>query len=247
MRTIGIDLAAEPNTTAVAAIDWRPGAAQVVDIEVPANDNALLRHAGGADKAGIDCPLGWPDTFLAFLRDHRENAGTLAEPGLGAEWRRSLAYRRTDEHVRKALNIVPLSVSTDRIGLTAMRAARLQVLLAKEGHVVDRAGSGLIVEVYPAAGLNCWQLKHRGYKGSKRLTELGELVTSLSAAAPWLDLGPHEALCRRSDHAFDAVIAALLARAAACGKTTAPAPDDLAVARREGWIALPTRGLGELV
>jgi hypothetical protein len=162
-----------------------------------------------------------------------------------SRFRRSLAYRHTDEDVRDKLNIIPLSVATDRIGLTAMRAARLQVLLAQQGYDVDRGGSGLIVEVYPAAGLRRWGLNHRQYKGSKRFDELGHLVSELKKAAPWLDLGQFEELCRRSDHAFDAVIAALIARAAACGKTGLPADRD--VAAREGWIALPTCGLSELV
>jgi integrase len=49
----------------------------------------------------------------------------------------------------------------------------------------------------------------------------------LTAATPWLQLGDFEAVCRRSDHAADAVVAALTARAAATGHTTHPGPTDL--------------------
>jgi predicted nuclease with RNAse H fold len=243
VRTVGIDLAAEPTTTAVAVIDWQAGDAQVAALQVPADDDAVLRHAEGAEKVGIDCPLGWPDSFVDFVHAHRDGP---TEARAGSEWRRSLAYRRTDEHVRSALpGLIPLSVATDRIGLTAMRAARLQALLARRGHSVDRAGTGLIVEVYPAAGLRKWELAHRGYKGAKNVTILGSLVDSLRRSAPWLDLGEFEPLCRRSDHAFDAVIAALLARAAALGLTTPP--DDPATAATEGWIALPVCPLDDLI
>jgi predicted nuclease with RNAse H fold len=242
MRTVGVDLAAEPTTTAVAVIEWEANRAQVTELEVPADDDAVISHSEGAEKVGIDCPLGWPDTFVDFLCDHRDGpAATVAGP----EWRRSLAYRRTDEHVRSTMGLIPLSVATDRIGLTAMRAARLQALLAERGHSVDRAGTGLIVEVYPAAGLRKWELAHRGYKGAKNVTTLDGLVESLRTSARWLDLGEFEPLCRRSDHALDAVIAALLARAAALGLTTPP--DDLATARTEGWIALPTCPLEGLI
>ena len=43
-----------------------------------------------------------------------------------------------------------------------------------------------------------------------------------------------------------AVITALIARAAALGRTRRPAPEDLPIALREGWIHVPDSGLDEL-
>jgi hypothetical protein len=106
----------------------------------------LATQAEKGGKVGIDCPLGWPTAFAEFLNTHR-----FGNPGV-ASWQ-PLAYRRTDEHVRAFAGLALLSVSTDRIGLTAMRAATLQALLAQQGHDVHRSGTGLIVEVHPAAGL----------------------------------------------------------------------------------------------
>lgn len=244
MRTVGVDLAAEPVNTAIAVVDWLDKSAQVVAVEIPGDDDAVVRHAREADKIGIDCPLGWPDKFVDFLVEHRKQQFQPTD-ATSAEWRRSLAYRRTDEHVRDTARVIPLSVATDRIGITAMRAARLQVTLARHGHPVDRAGSGLIAEVYPAAGLKHWGFDHRRYKGSTGRKALGLLVKQLSAVAPWLQLGDHEQACRSSDHAFDAVVSALLARAAALGRTIPS--NDHAVAGREGWIAHPTCALSDLV
>lgn len=246
MRTVGVDLAAEPANTAIAVIEWQSPAARVVAAEIPGPDEAILRHAREADKVGIDCPLGWPDTFIEFLHAHQQHRVRLPDGVPSAGWRRSLAYRHTDEHVRSALGLIPLSVATDRIGVTAMRAARLQVLLARHGHCVDRAGSGLLVEVYPAAGLQHWGLPHRRYKGSTGRTSLGSLVDHLEHAAPWLHLGHLEQACRHSDHILDAVISALLARAAALDLTTPPPADQHAAANREGWIAIPTCSLDQL-
>jgi hypothetical protein len=110
-----------------------------------------------------------------------------------------------------------------------------------------RVGTGLIVEVYPAVGLKYWDLPYRRYKGNTHITALGALVDNLRESAPWLELGPYEQVCRHRDHAFDAVLAALLARAAALGLTIMPTEDDHAAALREGWIALPTCTLSELV
>jgi predicted nuclease with RNAse H fold len=240
VRTVGVDLAVQATHTAVAVVEWRAGRAQLVDVEIPADDDVVLQLSARADKVGIDCPLGWPEPFVEFLRAHRTSA-----PESVPEWR-SLAYRRTDEHVRATTGLVPLSVATDRIGLTAMRAARLQARLAYAGHDTRRDGRGLIVEVYPAAGLKHWGLPHRRYKGRANHTALDGLVDALGAAAPWLDLRDHEPVCRLRDHAFDALVCALLARAAARGLVALPEAADRRTALTEGWIALPSGGLEDL-
>lgn len=243
MRTVGVDLAAGQDKTAIAIIEWDSGKARLSDVVITASDDAIVEYADGADKIGIDCPLGWPDTFLTFLYRHHFSAGPIDMHTPAEEWRRSMAYRLTDEHVRKQLGIIPLSVSTDRIGLTAMRAARIQGLLAKKGHQVDRLGKGLIVEVSPAAGLEYWKL----YKGSKNAEALTKLTdTLLERTQPWLDLGEHKEKCGTSDYVFDAVITALMARACALGKTDPPDRAQRDRIAREGWIALPTGPLEEL-
>jgi hypothetical protein len=48
--------------------------------------------------------------------------------------------------------------------------------------------------------------------------------------------------CAESDDALDAVLCALIARAAALGLTEPPPPDGLEPARVEGWIHLPRSG-----
>jgi hypothetical protein len=123
-----------------------------------------------------------------------------------------------------------------------MRAAVLQSRLG----VTDRSGAGTVAEVYPAAALRVWGLAHRSYKGAANAAARGLLVDALRAAGPWLDLGPYEALCRRGDHAFDAVVCALVARAAATGRGTEPPAAQRDLAAREGWIVVPTCGLTEL-
>lgn len=46
---------------------------------------------------GIDCPLGWPDTFVEFLNAHHGNQLLVPEGVPSADWQRSLAYCGTDE------------------------------------------------------------------------------------------------------------------------------------------------------
>lgn len=113
-----------------------------------------------------------------------------------------------------------MSVSTDRIGVTAFRAA---TLLSDEA--VDRTGGGKFVEVYPRATL--YRLR------------VDPSLEALRTAASWLDLGDCEDLCAANRHCFDAVVASLTARAAALGVCEPVPSEDVDAARREGWIALP--------
>jgi predicted nuclease with RNAse H fold len=246
VRTVGVDLAAEPEKTGLAVVEWETGGAVVREVRLGVADPDLLEVVDGADKAGFDCPLGWPQPFVDFVTAHSRGDVTAPADLAGRDWRRQLANRATDIAVRQLTGLVPLSVSTDRIGLTAIRAAGLLGALAAAGRRVDRSGQGVVVEVYPAAALKTWGFPYRGYKGPANAAALGRLVDRLVEAAPWLALGAAEEVCRRSDDAFDAVVCALVARAAARGLTGAPGPAEQAVAATEGWIAVPTADLAAL-
>jgi hypothetical protein len=140
----------------------------------------------------------------------------------------------------------PLSVSTDKIAYPAMRAA---ALLSRLPNRVALDGTGSVVEVYPAAALHRWGFASRGYKGRKNLAVRRELVHGfLERLADWLRMGAREVeLCLTSDDAFDAVIAALVARASAMSLVDSIPEEDQAAVRREGWIAIPSEGSLELL
>jgi predicted nuclease with RNAse H fold len=221
LLTLGIDLASQPKGTAACLVSWARGTARAFESRRPADDATLLELAERADKVGIDVPLGWPDEFVAAVGAHSGGAG-WPEP----EDRRLLRFRATDLAVWSTVGRPPLSVSADRIALCAMRAARLLSRLE-----VDRAGSGKVVEVYPAAALRRWGVGRDEIRG-----------------LPWLGLedGVRRA-CEESGDVADALVAALVARAAALGLCE-PVPEELRErASREGWIALPLQGsLGRL-
>ncbi|MGW1026412.1 DUF429 domain-containing protein [Streptomyces sp. NPDC002577] len=237
MRTLGIDLAAGPRTTAAAVIVWEGASAVVEPPLLRCTDEDLLGLLTGlrpGERAGIDCPFGWPIPFVEAVSAH---AAGRPWPGRGAEsaaHRATLRLRRTDLLTHRALGAgarPPLSVAFDRLGATTARWAHLADALAARGLEVERTGKGGIVEVYPAAARLRWGL------GSPRSMEV------LLRAAPQLQCEPHvQELYQRSEHAFDALIAALVARAAALGLTALPEGQDLAAAEIEGWIHLPAEG-----
>jgi len=243
LRIIGIDLAAEPKGTAMTIIDWSPGSVRVVDVQLGVSDQQIIAKIDQAEKIGIDCALGWPVEFIEFLNGHLElNKGEVINGDL--EWRRRVSYRESDRHVREITGRWPLSVATDRLGMTALRCAGLLSKLQETGVEVDRSGSGLVVEVYPAASLRIWGFDTKGYRDSA--SRRAELLDELRARAPYLDLGDFREKLVESCDSFDSLFAGISARAAALGFTYPPNPEQFEAAKLEGWVALPNAELRKL-
>jgi predicted nuclease with RNAse H fold len=245
MITAGIDLAAEPKATALALIEWSNGQAELQGLFLGVDDQQLVKLTKGANKIGIDCAFGWPVEFFEFLTQHM-NPNQKPKGIDGAmDWRRTLSHRETDREVRKLTGRWPLSVSTDRLGLTAMRNAGLLARYQEAGVNVDRSGEGEVCEVYPGATLRLWCFDTSGYRTSIQAREA--LLEQLKTGAPWLDLAGFEEQMLSSTDCFDAVIAALAARAVALSAYSKPTNQQRAKAKIEGWICLPTADLESLV
>ncbi len=229
-------------------IDWTSGGALLVHLALDVNDEEIVDLFGSTDMTGIDCPVGWPNAFLPFLAGHLNFDAHPVLDHDGIEGRRLLAYRDTDRFVTATTGLIPLSVSADRLAHPAMRCAVIQAKIAREHGPQARDGTGRLAEVYPAASLKLWGIHARGYKG-RGLPEserLGLILDSLALAAPWLDLAGHRDHLAASDDMFDAVIAALTARAVSLGQTFTPPDDHAAAALSEGWIHVPSGPLAAL-
>jgi len=246
--TVGVDLAAEPAKTAAAVLRWDNGRAVVEQLRLGASDGDIVGLAGAAAKIGIDCPLGWPVDFVDFVTRHQ--AGRVErDEGSSIPARTKLAYRRTDLVVGALGGPMPLSVSTDRIGRAAMRAAGLLSALGVGIGPADRTGRGRVVEVYPAAALKHWGFNPRLYKGKGNVEALKRLVADFLTQASWISISPDlRSQCEASDDAFDAVVAAVNARAATSEQWVIWPTDTQAreAARTEGWIAVPRCSLADL-
>lgn len=245
MLIAGVDLAAEPKGTALALIDWIPGRAVLTDLQLGVADEAIVAAATGVSKIGIDCALGWPVEFINFVNLQAEISTGSPQFDGGIDWRRKLAYRETDRRVRQVTGRWPLSVSTDRLGMTAMRATGLLSKMAHHGISIDRSGAGKVVEIYPAASMRIWGFQTSGYRASRDIR--AQLLKSVLTEAPWLDLQSNTELMIESCDAFDSVIAALATRSAALGQYQAPEAALIEQAKIEGWVALPNASLGGLV
>lgn len=245
MITVGVDLAAEPKGTAVSVIAWSDKKAKLSSVRLGVSDSELLELAAGANKIGIDCALGWPVEFVSFLQAQlSSNLDSSIYDG-GLDWRRKLSYRETDRQVRQVFGRWPLSVATDRLGMTALRCSGLLARFSESGIQIDRSGAGVIVEVYPRATMQIWKFDFDGYRYSPEIRL--QLLKSLKERAPWLDFEEYSQILTDSCDAFDSLMACLAARAAACGYFDAPGPEFLDVAKLEGWIALPTQPIEKLL
>jgi predicted nuclease with RNAse H fold len=236
--TLGIDLAAQNKKTAACLIDWEANRAVVralVDGPSGEDDQWLLDLAVEASAVGIDAPFGWPEGFVAAVQGW---AGGVRWPDAP---KRELTFRITDRAVYEAVGRVPLSVSSDRIAVTAWRCVRLlDRLFDGRGSGRSRTGDSDVFEVYPGAALTCWSLDRRGYKKSVDLRH--RLLREIRDRARWLDLAAVHDRCVESDDAFDALIASLVTRAASLGLTVgcdSRAEREQPVIAREGWIHLP--------
>ena len=251
MRTAGVDLSASEKGTAAATIEWEGGSedrARVGEPSLGLADAELIDLLADAEWTAIDAPFGWPAPMVAALHAYSTEGRWLAPD------KQSFRLRRTDIQVHDHVlaetgeKLWPLSPSTDRISLTAWRLAGLREAAYERSHVrFDRAGGDRVVETYPAAALLLWGLPRDGYKSDPGARE--NLLAALEEAAPWLawESGAREA-CIESDDSLDAMLCALVARAAALGLTEAPPPEHRDLARVEGWIHLPRKGsLGALL
>jgi hypothetical protein len=140
-----------------------------------------------------------------------------------------MRLRLTDRRVAEVTGRTPLSVAFDKLGATAARWAHLADALAADGRSIDRTGAGLVAEVYPAAARRQWQLSP-----SRSVAELQTALPPLRFADP-----SGAFAYERNEHAFDALVAALVARAVALNLTELPRPSELSIAAAEGWIHLP--------
>jgi predicted nuclease with RNAse H fold len=230
MRTLGIDLAADPAKTAACLVDWAEGTAVMLD--APVGDQAIVRAAATVRLAAIDVPFGWPDAFVAAVVAHHGGRGWPPVETSAPADRVPLRFRATDVDLMERGHR-PLSVSTERIGVAAMRGARILELLSREGVTIDRSGiTGAVAEAYPAGALRAWGLRSSGYKGSRHREICAGLVVEFAAACGTMADAVAGCLSGADDDELDAVICAFIGAAVVLGGTARPGASQLVGDRR---------------
>ena len=243
MLTVGVDLAKGRATTAVCTIHWDPSGATVDVPVVGADDEVVLAAATALDVAAValDAPFGWPTAMVAAVSTWRPGGRWAAPTDAAFRLRRTdvvtAARTKTVVNARRTAGeeglqfVVPLSVAADKIAMAAWRCCALLDALARREAVVvtDMLGVAFppdggrrVVEAYPAAALAMWGIPRERYKAvdtvatGVRDTILGRIEQAGGGAwLRWLP-GARER-CAATDHALDAFVCALVARAALLG------------------------------
>lgn len=254
MITIGIDMAAQPTNTAACRIDWGTGKTRV---DQPCGDDfiaALLDEASGGSEASgcvvaIDAPFGWPTSFSDAVDSWTK--GDEQWSLSYADHAEKLRHRECDIALNALLTsrsvqqtLTPISVSADKVGATAMRCAYLLSGWAGRSAIDCVHRNGLpVVECYPAAALAVWGIDRKGYKGKADGTHEArtEILRQLRDRTGLHIDGDAEIVA--TDHALDAFVSALIARAVALG---AVEPRGVIENIHEGWIELPEAGALEV-
>ena len=204
-------------------------------------------------KVGIDDPFGWPEPFLDALSSYHRGSGW---PSGIDEPRDAFRLRETDRLVHERTDKWPLSVAADRIAIPAMRCAVLLTEIGRRRGVetVARDGSGLCCEVYPDPALRLWtkgsqaDLRGASYKGPDNADRRRRLLAALLELLPLRDEGGLLFRVALEDDFLDALVCALVARAAELGLTRFPEGErQTSLAATEGWIHLPDGPLHDLV
>jgi predicted nuclease with RNAse H fold len=228
MVTLGVDFAAQPDKTAACIVRWQNGKADASVPELGVDDERLIMLAADADKVGVDVPFGWPRAFVKAVSSHQQRNPWPDNTT------RDLSFRAMDHYIWQQTQKWPLSVSTDRIGITAFRAAGLFSHIGTTSPV-DRGGKGKFIEVYPAAALRRWGLKPETRQNTPSLC-----AALVERTKKWLRLGKDaRAMCEKNRDALDSIIATLVARGVALGLCDQIPPEFAEAAEVEGWIALP--------
>jgi hypothetical protein len=246
LRVIGIDCATDPKKVGLALCTVRDDRAQIQELTTgktwPSIDEHIASWATGPTLLALDAPLGWPAALGESLHTHRAGAGLTEPPN-------AMFRRATDDAVATRLRKRPLDVGSDRIARTAHAAlsflTRLRqrldapIPLAWEPGPVEALAA---IEVYPAGTLAARNLPSSGYKGStdEATSIRRELTTAIAEQLRFDASAENEML--RTDHALDAVLCLCAGVDFLTGD--AVPPEDLSLAKQEGWIWVAERKAG---
>ncbi len=239
---IGIDCATRPEKVGLARAVW--DGKQLAELQIhpsqPKADIArvvvdwLLAELAGASAdcpclLALDAPLGWPAAFGTALAGHAAGEPLPVE---ATQFFRRLTDRRLESIHH------PMDVTADRLGRTAFwavnllgevaRRSRRPVPLAWDSHALPPLSA---IEVYPAGTLTMLGLPASAYKKADQVGQRQVIINGIRTLfAEGVDFSP----CLEDADQLDAALCLVAGMDFICGRC--PAPDDLALAKKEGWI-----------
>ena len=239
---IGIDCATNDEKVGLSISDASPDRCVTRVARVGSKEGGVAEEVAAClvspirTLIALDAPLGWPRPMSESLAAHK-----AGEPLAVAA--NDLFRRATDRFVKSRLGKQSLDVGADRIARTAHSALKLLAdLRQKTGLPIPMAWEPsyseriAVIEVYPAATLVAHGIRDTGYKKKDQIAERKAIMGSLERI---IRLPEDREAMERSADALDAFVCVLAAFDFLRGN--AEPPDDIGLARHEGWIWVLTR------
>lgn len=179
----------------------------------------------------IDAPLGWPEDLGNSLCHHLAGQALAVEPNL-------MFRRETDRFIKKTLGKQSLDVGADRIARTAYAALKilgeLQLSIKNKIELAwnpEKLNQVSVIEVYPAATLQCYGIQSVGYKAKEQEVQREDILNGLIKA---MDIRCDSQQMRQSADVLDSAVCLLAAKNFLNGDVYFPR--NLEKAKKEGWI-----------
>ena len=179
----------------------------------------------------IDAPLGWPESLGRNLISHVAGDAISCESN-------DMFRRETDRFIKREIGKQPLDVGADRIARTAHAALRYLDEISQNtkkpiplGWSNKALPSLAAIEVYPAATLKQCGFRSDGYKKKENIQQRLEIIESLSF---YIEFRLDTTGMSLDDDLLDAAVCQLAAHHFLKGECLEP--EDIELARKEGWI-----------
>jgi len=237
VKVIGMDCATDAKKIGLAMGVYSNHTIAVLETKLGSDGSSvanIIKDWIQADEKvifAIDAPLGWPEDLGNSLCHHLAGQILSAESNM-------LFRRETDRFIKKTLGKQPLDVGADRIARTAHAALKiigeLQQVISGEikmaWHPEETNGIS-VIEVYPAATLQCYGIRNSGYKEKGQQIEREDILNGLMDV---IDIQCNSQNMILNADVLDSIVCLLAAKDFLNGEVYFP--KNLEKAKKEGWI-----------
>lgn len=239
-KVIGIDCATNAKKVGLAMGVYGDGNTTLLETKLGSDGNSIaeiiMNWIQEDDKVilAIDAPLGWPVDLGNSLYRHCAGEVLPVEPDL-------MFRRETDRFIKEKLGKQPLDVGADHIARTAHAALKIigELQLATNNSIeiplkTEEMSRFSVIEVYPAATLQCYGIQNTQYKEKDQEKQRGNILFELGKL---MSIGCNSLQIQQMHHnadILDSAVCLLAAKDFLNGEVYPPA--DYKKAKKEGWI-----------
>ncbi len=237
IKVIGMDCATDAKKVGLAMGVYHNRSISLFETKFGSDGNSIAEIIADwiqtDDKVvfAIDAPLGWPEDLGNSLSHHLAGQTLSVDSNL-------LFRRETDRFIKITLGKQPLDVGADRIARTAHAALKiiseLQLTIKNKIEMAwspEKLNAISVIEVYPAATLQCYGIRNGRYKEKGQKDEREDILKGLGKV---MEIKCDMQNMIQSADILDSAVCLLAAKDFLDGDVHIP--NDVEKAKKEGWI-----------